>query len=59
MGDTEGAFGPTSTKPAASTVTQPAATSTVKPIINPDGTVTVPGTGTFRKLPNGNYEKIT
>jgi hypothetical protein len=59
MGDTEGAFGPTSTKPAASTVTQPAATTTVKPIINPDGTVTVPGTGTFRKLPNGNYEKIT
>jgi hypothetical protein len=59
MGDTEGAFGPTSTKPAVSTVTQPAATTTVKPIINPDGTVTVPGTGTFRKLPNGNYEKIT
>jgi hypothetical protein len=59
MGDVEGAFGPTSTKPAASTVTRPAATTTVKPIINPDGTVTVPGTGTFRKLPNGNYEKIT
>jgi hypothetical protein len=55
MGDTEGAFGPTATttKPAASTSTS------TKPIINPDGTVTVPGTGTFRKLPNGNYEKIT
>lgn len=53
MGDTEGAFGPT---PAA---TKPAAPSMTGPITNPDGTVTIPGKGTFKKLPNGNYEKIT
>lgn len=51
MGDTEGAFGPTpsAAKPAAAKA----------PITNPDGTVTIPGKGTFKKLPNGNYEKIT
>jgi hypothetical protein len=53
MGDTEGAFGPTAT------ATKPAAPAMNGPITNPDGTVTVPGKGTFRKLPNGNYEKIT
>ena len=51
MGDTEGAFGPTpsAAKPTAANA----------PITNPDGTVTIPGKGTFKKLPNGNYEKIT
>lgn len=49
MGDTEGAFGPS---PSAA----PAAKA---PVTNPDGTVTIPGKGTFKKLPNGNYEKIT
>lgn len=49
MGDTEGAFGPS---PSAA----PAAKA---PVMNPDGTVTIPGKGTFKKLPNGNYEKIT
>jgi hypothetical protein len=53
MGDTEGAFGPTTT------AATPAAPSMNAPVANPDGTVTVPGKGTFRKLPNGNYEKIT
>jgi len=51
MGDTEGAFGPT---PSAAK-----STSANAPITNPDGTVTIPGKGTFKKLPNGNYEKIT
>lgn len=53
MGDTEGAFGPTPT------ATKPAIPSMTSPITNPDGTVTIPGKGTFKKLPNGNYEKIT
>lgn len=53
MGDTEGAFGPTST------ATKPAAPAANAPITNPDGTVTIPGKGTYRKLPNGNYEKLT
>jgi hypothetical protein len=53
MGDTEGAFGP------APTATKPAVPSLNAPISNPDGTVTIPGKGTFKKLPNGNYEKIT
>jgi len=52
MGDTEGAFGP------APTVTKPAAPSMNGPITNPDGTVTIPGKGTYKKLPNGNYEKL-
>ena len=53
MGDTEGAFGAT---PA---VTKPAMPSMNGPVTNPDGTVTIPGKGTFKKLPNGNYEKLT
>jgi hypothetical protein len=53
MGDTEGAFGPTPT------ATKPAAPASNAPMTNPDGTVTIPGKGTFKKLPNGNYEKIT
>lgn len=53
MGDTEGAFGPTPT------ATKPAAPAANAPMTNPDGTVTIPGKGTFKKLPNGNYEKIT
>lgn len=53
MGDTEGAFGP------APTATKPAMPSMNGPVTNPDGTVTIPGKGTFKKLPNGNYEKLT
>jgi hypothetical protein len=53
MGDVEGAFGP------APTVTKPAAPLLNGPVTNPDGTVTIPGKGTFKKLPNGNYEKLT
>jgi hypothetical protein len=52
MGDTEGAFGAT---PA---VTKPAIPSMNGPVNNPDGTVTIPGKGTFKKLSNGNYEKL-
>ena len=53
MGDIEGAFG---TTPAA---TKPAIPSMNGPVTNADGTVTIPGKGTFKKLPNGNYEKLT
>jgi hypothetical protein len=53
MGDVEGAFGPTPT------ATKPAIPSMNGPITNTDGTVTIPGKGTFKKLPNGNYEKLT
>jgi len=53
MGDIEGAYGTTPT------VTKPAMPSMNGPVTNPDGTVTIPGKGTFKKLPNGNYEKIT
>jgi hypothetical protein len=53
MGDIEGAFGP------SPTVTKPAMPSMNGPITNTDGTVTIPGKGTFKKLPNGNYEKLT
>ena len=53
MGDTEGAFGPTPT------ATKPVAPASNAPVTNPDGTVTIPGKGTLKKLPNGNYEKIT
>jgi hypothetical protein len=53
MGDVEGAFG------SAPTATKPAMPSMNGPITNTDGTVTIPGKGTFKKLPNGNYEKIT
>jgi hypothetical protein len=53
MGDTEGAFG---TTPAA---TKPAIPSMNGPVTNADGTITIPGKGTFKKLPNGNYEKLT
>jgi len=53
MGDTEGAFGPTTA------AVKPAAPSMNAPVTNPDGTVTIPGKGTFKKLPNGNYEKLT
>jgi hypothetical protein len=53
MGDVEGAFGP------ATTDTKPAAPLLNGPVTNADGTVTIPGKGTYRKLPNGNYEKLT
>jgi hypothetical protein len=53
MGDVEGAFGPTPT------ATKPAIPPMNGPITNTDGTVTIPGKGTFKKLPNGNYEKLT
>ena len=56
MGDTEGAFGPT---PTPASAVKPAAPAANAPITNPDGTVTIPGKGTYRKLPNGNYEKLT
>jgi hypothetical protein len=52
MGNIEGAYG------AQPAVAQ-APGETAAPVANPDGTVTVPGKGTFKKLPNGNYEKIT
>ena len=52
MGNIEGADG------AQPAVAQ-APGETAAPVANPDGTVTVPGKGTFKKLPNGNYEKIT
>jgi hypothetical protein len=52
MGNIEGAYG---AQPAVAQA--PGETAT--PVANPDGTVTVPGKGTFKKLPNGNYEKIT
>ena len=53
MGDVEGAFG------SATTDTKPAAPLLNGPVTNADGTVTIPGKGTYRKLPNGNYEKLT
>ena len=52
MGNIEGAYG------AQPAIAQ-APGETAAPVANPDGTVTVPGKGTFKKLPNGNYEKIT
>ena len=52
MGDIEGAYG-------ASPAVAQAPGGIAKPVANPDGTVTVPGKGTFKQLPNGNYEKIT
>jgi hypothetical protein len=52
MGNIEGAYG-------ASPAIAQAPGGITKPVANPDGTVTVPGKGTFKQLPNGNYEKIT
>ena len=52
LGNIEGAYG------AQPAVAQ-APGGITKPVANPDGTVTVPGKGTFKQLPNGNYEKIT
>jgi hypothetical protein len=52
MGNIEGAYG-------ASPAVAQAPGGITKPVANPDGTVTVPGKGTFKQLPNGNYEKIT
>ena len=41
-------------------VTQAATTATAAaaPVQNEDGTVTIPGKGTFKKLPNGNYAPV-
>jgi hypothetical protein len=41
-------------------VTQPSAVAaaTPAPVQNEDGTVTIPGKGTFKKLPNGNYAPV-
>ena len=52
MGGVEMAYG-------ASPAVAQAPGGITKPVANPDGTVTVPGKGTFKQLPNGNYEKIT
>jgi hypothetical protein len=36
----------------------PQTAETAVPVQNQDGTVTIPGKGTFKKLPNGNYAPV-
>lgn len=45
-------YGRLSGNPNATTAAAPA------PVQNQDGTVTIPGKGTFKKLPNGNYAPV-
>ena len=36
----------------------PGANAPVAPIKNADGSITIPGKGTFKQLPNGNYVPV-
>ena len=36
----------------------PTASAPTGPQMGADGTVTIPGKGTFKQLPNGNYVKV-